>query len=153
MVIRVENPYTVLGIPRNASPEAVKRAYFSLIREHSPERDPQGFKRIRLAYDSLRDADKRSQTDLFLLSDPYGEFSVHGPEGSRVAEYEEGKDGSRVAECEEGKDGSRVAECEERKKGREYQREISLKIAIYSLSDLHRIDFSDDFNDIVEGLC
>lgn len=76
----MENPYTVLGIPKNASPEEVKKAYFSLIRKHSPERDPQGFKRIRLAYDSLRDADKRSQTDLFLFNDSYGEFDVHAPE-------------------------------------------------------------------------
>ena len=79
---RVQNPYTVLGIPRSASPEAVKKAYFSLIRKHSPEKDPQGFKRIRLAYDSLRDMDKRSETDLFLFNDPYGEFSVHTPEES-----------------------------------------------------------------------
>ena len=66
----MENPYTVLGIPKNASLEVVKKAYFSLIRKHPPEKDPQGFKRIRLAYDSLRDLDKRSQTDLFLFSDP-----------------------------------------------------------------------------------
>ena len=76
----MENPYTVLGVPRNASPEAVKKAYFGLIRKHPPEKDPQGFKRIRLAYDSLRDADKRAQTDLFLFDDPYDEFDVHPPE-------------------------------------------------------------------------
>jgi curved DNA-binding protein CbpA len=109
-----ESPYAVLGIHRNASPEEVKRAYFSLIRKHPPEKDPQGFKRIRLAYDSLRDADKRSQTDLFLFSDPYGEFSVHAPE---VHNYKE---------------------------------DIDLEIAIYSLSDLSRTDFSDDFSDIVD---
>ena len=72
----MENPYAVLGIPKSASPDEVKRAYFELIRKHPPEKDPEGFKRIRIAYDSLRDADKRSQTDLFLFNDPYGEFSV-----------------------------------------------------------------------------
>ena len=112
----MENPYTVLGVPRNAPPEAVKKAYFGLIRRHPPEKDPQGFKRIRLAYDSLRDADKRSQTDLFLFDDPYGEFDVHIPE----------------------KHGN--------------QEEIDLNIAIYTLSDLNRTDFSDDFSDIAEGL-
>jgi len=109
----MDNPYIVLGIHRNASPEEVKRAYFRLIREHSPEKDPQGFKRIRLAYDSLRDADKRSQTDLFMFNDPYGEFNVHAPE-----EYKGGFKG------------------------------VDLRIVIYSLSDLGRTDFSDDFNDI-----
>jgi len=112
----MENPYTVLGIPRNASLEVVKKAYFSLIRKHPPEKDPQGFKRIRLAYDNLRDAGKRSQTDLFLFSDPYGEFNVRAPEGYK------------------------------------YKKEIDLKVAIYSFSDLSRTDFSDDFNDIVEEL-
>lgn len=112
----MENPYAVLGIPRNASPEAVKRAYFSLIRKHPPERDPEGFKRIRMAYDSLRDADKRSQTDLFLFTDPYGEFRINTPEEHQ------------------------------------YKKEIDLRIAIYSLSDLSRTDFSDDFVDIAEGL-
>ena len=72
----MENPYVVLGIPKSASPDEVKKAYFGLIREHPPEKDPQGFKRIRIAYDSLRDAGKRSQTDLFLFNDPYGEFNI-----------------------------------------------------------------------------
>lgn len=115
-MIKMENPYTVLGIPKNALPEEVKKAYFSLIRRHPPEKDPQGFKRIRLAYDSLRDIDKRSQTDLFLFNDPYGEFDIHAPEGHK------------------------------------YQKDIDLKVVIYLLSDLSRTDFSDDFNDIAEGL-
>jgi len=72
----MENPYVVLGIPKNSSPDEVKKAYFNLIRTHTPENDPEGFKRIRLAYDSLRDMDKRSQTDLFLFNDPYGEFII-----------------------------------------------------------------------------
>ena len=112
----MESPYAVLGISKRASPEEVKKAYFGLIKKHPPEKDPQGFKRVRLAYDSLRDADKRSQTDVFLFNDPYGEFSVHASEGYK------------------------------------YQKEIDLRIAIYSLSDLSRTDFKDDFNDITEGL-
>lgn len=80
----MENPYVVLGIPKNSSPDEVKKAYFNLIRIHSPEKDPEGFKRIRLAYDSLRDMDKRSQTDLFLFNDPYDEFNIKREE---VKEY------------------------------------------------------------------
>ena len=111
----MENPYTVLEIHRNASPEEVKKAYFSLIREHPPEKDPQAFKRIRLAYDSLRDADERSQTDVFLFNNPQGRFSVHAPEK------------------------------------RKYRPNIDLNLVIYSLSDLSRTDFSDDFRDIADG--
>jgi curved DNA-binding protein CbpA len=119
----MENPYTVLGIPRSASPEEVKKAYFSLIRKHPPEKDPQGFKHIRLAYDSLRDADKRSQTDLFLFNDPYGEFNIQVPEGYK----------------------GRLKTQDSR------FRDVDLKIVIHSLSDLSRTDFSDDFSELDTG--
>ena len=33
-----------------------------------------------------------------------------------------------------------------------YQKDVDLKIAIYSLSDLGKTDFSQDFNEISEGL-
>jgi len=108
----MENPYTVLGINKNASSEEVKKSYFGLIRKHSPEKDPEGFKRIRLAYESLRDLDKRSKTDIFMFNDPYDEFVIINP-----GEYK-------------------------------IEKEIDLESAIYSLSDLSRIDFSDDFSDI-----
>ncbi len=72
----MENPYIVLGVDKNASTEDIKKAYFSLIRVHTPEKDPEGFKRIRLAYEAIRDLDKRSKTDLFMFNDPYGEFNI-----------------------------------------------------------------------------
>jgi tetratricopeptide (TPR) repeat protein len=39
------------------------------VREHPPERDPEGFKRIRAAYERLRAAGDRAQTDLMLIRD------------------------------------------------------------------------------------
>jgi curved DNA-binding protein CbpA len=47
----------------------IKQAYFALIREHSPETDPEGFKRIRAAYESLRAGRERAETDLLLFDD------------------------------------------------------------------------------------
>lgn len=112
----MENPYIVLGVDKNASVEDIKKAYFRLIRIHTPEKDPEGFKRIRLAYEAIRDIDERSKTDLFMFNDPYGEFNIQKP-----TEYN-------------------------------FQEGINLvKIAINSLSDLGRSDFSNDFSDI-EGL-
>jgi curved DNA-binding protein CbpA len=64
------NPYTVLGIERDASEAEIKRAYFTLVREHPPERDPDGFKRIRAAYEQLRTSGERAETDLFLIEGP-----------------------------------------------------------------------------------
>jgi curved DNA-binding protein CbpA len=65
----VENPYQVLGLERNATEAEIKQAYFALVREHPPERDPEGFKRIRAAYEKLRAATDRAETDLFLIED------------------------------------------------------------------------------------
>src|SRR5947208_14800480 len=65
-----ENPYKVLGISREASEAEIKRAYFTLVREHPPERDPEGFKRIRAAYEQLRSGGESADAELFLIEDP-----------------------------------------------------------------------------------
>ena len=64
-----DNPYKVLGVERTASEADIKQAYFALVREHSPERDPDGFKRIRAAYEKLRASGDRAVTDLFLIDE------------------------------------------------------------------------------------
>ncbi|MCI0485666.1 MAG: DnaJ domain-containing protein [Blastocatellia bacterium] len=64
-----ESPYKVLGVERNATEADIKQAYFKLVREHPPERDPEGFKRIRAAYEKLRADRERAETDLFLIED------------------------------------------------------------------------------------
>ncbi len=58
------DPYAVLGIEHTASTEEVKKAYFALVRQHPPEKDPAAFKRIRAAYEQLRDPVQRQETDL-----------------------------------------------------------------------------------------
>src|SRR5947207_5034270 len=65
---RADNPYQVLGIEREAGEAEIKRAYFAHVREHPPERDPEGFKRIRAAYEQLRERADRAETDLFLIA-------------------------------------------------------------------------------------
>jgi curved DNA-binding protein CbpA len=64
------DPYAVLKLERTASAAEIKKAYFSLVREHPPERDPDTFKQIRAAYERLRDAEKRAETDMLLLRPP-----------------------------------------------------------------------------------
>ena len=61
------DPYAALGVPRDATLDAIKDAYFKLVREHPPERDPDAFKAIRAAYDRVRTAERRVETDLLLL--------------------------------------------------------------------------------------
>ncbi|MDX2029180.1 MAG: J domain-containing protein [Blastocatellia bacterium] len=65
----VDDPYKTLQVERGASEAVVKQAYFALIREHSPETDPEGFKRIRAAYERLRAGRERAETDLLLFDD------------------------------------------------------------------------------------
>ena len=61
------DPYTILGIDPAATLDEIKTAYFALVRAHAPERDPEMFKRIRAAYEQLRDPDKRLETDMLRL--------------------------------------------------------------------------------------
>ena len=61
------NPYEVLGVPSAAPAAAIKQAYFALVRAHPPERDPDTFKRVRAAYEQLRDPAARIEADMLLL--------------------------------------------------------------------------------------
>jgi len=65
------DPYVVLGVHRNASPREIKRVYFDLVREYPPEEQPDTFKLVRAAYEKLRNADVKAETDLFLFQPPY----------------------------------------------------------------------------------
>lgn len=63
----LSDPFAVLGIPRDADTATIKQAYFTLVREHPPERDPVAFKRIRAAYEQLRDPQQRMDAMMQLL--------------------------------------------------------------------------------------
>ncbi len=63
------DPYAVLGLSCAATAAEIKQAYFALVRAHPPEREPDTFKRIRGAYERLRDPERRAETDMLLLQD------------------------------------------------------------------------------------
>jgi curved DNA-binding protein CbpA len=64
------DPYQVLGITRQATADAIKKAYFTKVREFPPENNPDQFKRVRTAYDALRTPEAKAATDLFLPHPP-----------------------------------------------------------------------------------
>lgn len=57
--------YSILGVPRTATPEEIKQAYKKKVKEHHPDRggDEELFKRINEAYEILSNSDKRSAYD------------------------------------------------------------------------------------------
>jgi len=65
----VKDPYTVLGVPREATKEQIKQAYRKLARTLHPDRDPGNaaaldrFKEVTVAYDILSDVAKRIRYD------------------------------------------------------------------------------------------
>jgi len=62
------NYYELLNIERGADTNEIKRAYFSAVKLHSPDSDPEGFKAIRIAYETLYDPKKRTEYDTYFVT-------------------------------------------------------------------------------------
>jgi len=59
----MKNYYDILEITKDANASEIKRAYFKQVKQYSPEKDPEGFKNLRIAYETLKDASKRKAYD------------------------------------------------------------------------------------------
>lgn len=66
----MEDPYAVLGLDRRAGDMAIRRAYAQQVKQFPPEREPEAFRKIRAAYEQLRDPERRARASLFLLQPP-----------------------------------------------------------------------------------
>jgi molecular chaperone DnaJ len=78
--------YDVLGVPRNATPEEIKKAFRKLAMKHHPDRNKGAdahdrFKEINEAYEVLGDADRRAMYDRFGHAGAEQGFSGRGFEG------------------------------------------------------------------------
>ncbi len=63
-----DDPYSVLGLDRGASPDDIRRAYLKLVKELHPDINPkpaahERFKKVTSAHDILGDPDRRRQFD------------------------------------------------------------------------------------------
>lgn len=64
-----KNYYTILGVSKDATPDAIRKAYRTLARRYHPDTSPKGkqdaarFQELTEAYQTLSDADKRAAYD------------------------------------------------------------------------------------------
>jgi curved DNA-binding protein CbpA len=59
------DPYVVLNVAPEADDETIRKRYLELVREFSPEQQPQRFAVIRAAYEQVRSLNSRVSFRLF----------------------------------------------------------------------------------------
>lgn len=94
----MERYYQILGLEPGASQIEIKKAYFKLIRQHSPESDPEQFQKIREAYERLKSAGDEPEGPVFPpFSEPFAEKML-----DQIEQYKSAGDDEKVRDaCEE----------------------------------------------------
>ena len=72
--------YQTLGVPQNAGPDEIKRAYRKLANQHHPDKggDQAKFKEISVANDILSDPQKKAEYDQMRMAGPQVRFTTGG---------------------------------------------------------------------------
>lgn len=83
----MKNLYEILGIEKTATEQEIKKAYNKLLRKYSPEKEPEKYKEIREAYDTLRDSERRKNYDAYF--DHGDEIQKLEEEANNLIEKEE----------------------------------------------------------------
>jgi len=81
-----QDHYEVLGVSEDASEAEIEKAFYQKVREHPPEQDEEGHKRIREAYDVLNNQDSRDEYDALRRSG--GQINQLREEAERILNQE-----------------------------------------------------------------
>lgn len=57
--------YLMLGLLPDAQDEQIRKRYLSLVKQYTPERDPDRFQEISTAYERIKDESSRIKSQLF----------------------------------------------------------------------------------------
>lgn len=66
--------YQILGVEPGADEDTIKRAYLKLVRQYSPEEDPEMFQKIRTAYEQLKEKKDENRLKLSFPKGGYADF-------------------------------------------------------------------------------
>lgn len=62
-MIQKESYYKILGTTANIGNARIKEKYVEAVKKHPPETDPEGYEKVKEAYETLKDPEKRKQYD------------------------------------------------------------------------------------------
>lgn len=66
----MQTPFETLDVAEDAGDEAIKKAYLRKVREFPPERDAEGFRRVRAAFELIETEASRREYRLFHVALP-----------------------------------------------------------------------------------
>lgn len=91
-ILNARTPYETLFLLTTATPEEAKYTYFKLVKKYSPEREEECFRKIRRAYEELRDPARKAAVDVMLFTGPPGRVRFKGINTSAVSQVKINKE-------------------------------------------------------------
>ena len=103
-ILNSKNPYHCLNLPTSASPEESKYQYFKLVKRFSPEKEEEAFRKIRKAYEDIRDPARKASVDVMLFRGAAGRVRFSGVNTAAVSQVKLNREIDAIRETSEDPD-------------------------------------------------